>query len=70
MSRLDELRDELHRVIHSMEFAYAMGARQTIGDDPRLDHVLDRVAALRREIAAEEEGGGSSPPPSPPSRDR
>jgi hypothetical protein len=35
-----------------MEFAYAMGHSRTLGRDPRLQHVLDRVAELRREIAA------------------
>jgi hypothetical protein len=51
MSRLDELRAEHHRLIHSMEFAYAMGHSQTLGKDPRLQPVLDRVDELRREIA-------------------
>ena len=47
-----------HRVIHSMEFAYAMGPSQTYGRDPRLEWVVERADALRREIAelsAEEE---------------
>jgi hypothetical protein len=52
MSRLDELRAEYDRLINSMEFAYAMGHSRTIGHDPRLDWVVDRVAELRREIAA------------------
>jgi hypothetical protein len=51
-SRLDELRAEYQRLIHSMEFAYAMGHSRTLGRDPRLQPVLDRVAELRREIAA------------------
>jgi hypothetical protein len=51
-SRLDDLRAEYQRLINSMEFAYAMGHSRTIGRDPRLQHVLDRVAELRREIAA------------------
>jgi hypothetical protein len=51
-SRLDELRAEYQRLIHSMEFAYAMGHSRTLGKDPRLQYVLDRVAELRREIAA------------------
>jgi hypothetical protein len=50
--RLDDLRAEYHRLINSMEFAYAMGHSQTLGKDPRLQPVLDRVDALRREIAA------------------
>jgi hypothetical protein len=51
-SRLDDLRAEYQRLIHSMEFAYAMGHSRTLGKDPRLQYVLDRVAELRREIAA------------------
>jgi hypothetical protein len=50
-SQLDELRAEYQRLIHSMEFAYAMGHSRTLGKDPRLQHVLDRVDELRREIA-------------------
>ena len=49
--RLDELRAEYQRLIHSMEFAYAMGHSRTLGKDPRLQPVLDRVDELRREIA-------------------
>lgn len=58
MTRLDDLRAEYHELIHSMEFAFAMGASRTLGRDPRLDWVLERVDELRREIAelsAEEE---------------
>jgi hypothetical protein len=51
-SRLDDLRAEYRRLIHSMEFAYAMGHSRTLGKDPRLQPVLDRVDELRREIAA------------------
>jgi len=51
-SRLDELRAEYRELIHSMEFAYAMGHSRTLGKDPRLQRVLDRVDELRREIAA------------------
>jgi hypothetical protein len=50
MGRLDELRAEHHRLLHSMEFAYAMGHSRTIGRDPRLEWVVQRVAELRREI--------------------
>jgi hypothetical protein len=50
-SRLDDLRAEYKDLIHSMEFAYAMGHSRTLGKDPRLQHVLDRVDELRREIA-------------------
>ncbi|ADB51338.1 hypothetical protein [Conexibacter woesei] len=53
MGRLDELRAEHRRLINSMEFAYAMGARRSLGArDPRLDGVVARVAELEREIAA------------------
>jgi hypothetical protein len=52
MSRLEELRAEYHELIHSWEFAYAMGHSRTIGSDPRLQPVLDRADELRREIAA------------------
>jgi hypothetical protein len=55
-SRLDDLRAEYKRLIHSMEFAYAMGHSRTLGKDPRLQSVLDRVDELRREIAALEAG--------------
>jgi hypothetical protein len=51
-SRLDELRSEYRRLINSMEFAYAMGHSQTLGKDPRLQPVVNRVDELRREIAA------------------
>jgi hypothetical protein len=49
---LDELQADYHRLINSMEFAYAMGHSRTLGKDPRLQPVLDRVDELRREIAA------------------
>lgn len=51
MSRLDDLRAEYHELIHSMEFAYAMGHSRTIERDPRLQPYLDREAELGREIA-------------------
>jgi hypothetical protein len=50
-TRLDELRAEHKRLINSMEFAYAMGHSRTLGRDPRLQPVVDRVDELRREIA-------------------
>lgn len=50
-TRLDELQAEYRRLINSMEFAYAMGHSRTLGKDPRLLPVVDRVDALRREIA-------------------
>jgi hypothetical protein len=49
--RLEDLRAEYHRLINSMEFAYAMGHSRTLGKDPRLQPVLDRVDDLRRQIA-------------------
>ena len=51
-TRLEELRAEYDRLINSMEFAYAMGHSRTLGRDPRLQPVIDRVDELRREIAA------------------
>jgi hypothetical protein len=51
MDRLGQLRAEYRRVIHSMEYAYAMGHSHTIGTDPRLDAVVDRAERLAREIA-------------------
>jgi hypothetical protein len=51
VTRLDDLRAEYHELIHSMEFAFAMGSSRTLGRDPRLDWVLERVDELRREIA-------------------
>jgi hypothetical protein len=56
-ARLDELRAEYHRLINSMEYAYAMGHSSTLGKDPRLQPVVDRVDELRREIAAVERDG-------------
>lgn len=50
MSRLDELRAEYHELIHSIEFAYAMGQSRTIERDPRLQPCLAREAELGREI--------------------
>ena len=53
MAGLEELQAEYHRLVNSMEFAYAMGHSRTLGGrDPRLEWVVDRVAELRREIAA------------------
>jgi hypothetical protein len=52
MTSIDELRAERHQLIHSWEFAYAMGHSRTIGRDPRLEWVVQRVDELRREIAA------------------
>jgi hypothetical protein len=71
MARIDDLKAEYRKLINSMEFAYAMGHRSTMGPrDPRLEWVVTRVDELRREIAAlsEKDGGdddddASSPPP-------
>lgn len=52
MARIEELRAEHRRLVNSMEFAYAMGHRQTTGErDPRLEWVVARVDELGREIA-------------------
>jgi hypothetical protein len=52
MSRLEQLQAEHDRLMNSMEFAYAMGHSRTIGRDPRLEWVVERVDELRREMAA------------------
>jgi hypothetical protein len=52
MARIDDLRTEYRKLVHSMEFAYAMGHSRTMGRrDPRLESVVTRVDELRREIA-------------------
>lgn len=50
MARLDDLRTEHRRLIGSMEYAYAMGHSRTLGADPRLEWVVERVDELQREI--------------------
>jgi hypothetical protein len=50
MGRLEDLRAEHRRLLHSMEYAYAMGHSRTIGRDPRLEWVVERVEELRRQI--------------------
>jgi hypothetical protein len=53
MDRVDQLRAEYRRLLHSMEYAYAMGHTRTLGArDPRLEAVVQRVDELRRQIAA------------------
>jgi hypothetical protein len=53
MTMIDELKAEYHKLINSMEFAYAMGHSRTLGArDPRLEQVVERVAELRLKIAA------------------
>jgi hypothetical protein len=62
MALIDDLRAEYKRLVHSMEFAYAMGHSRTMGGrDPRLQGVVDRVEELRREIAAAQPPGPSTP---------
>ena len=69
MDRAEELRAELDRLLHSMEYAYAMGARRTLGErDPRLDAVVERVAELERRLAALRRRG-EPPAPGPSGRD-
>jgi hypothetical protein len=51
LTRLDDLRAEYDRLLHSMEYAFAMGHSRTLGNDPRLAWVVDRVDELRRQIA-------------------
>ena len=59
MARIDDLRAEYRKLVDSMEFAYAMGHSRTLGGrDPRLEHVVARVAELRREITAAQPPGG------------
>jgi hypothetical protein len=51
--RLEQLRAEHHRLMHSMEYAFAMGSSRTLGGrHPRLEAVVERVDAIRDEIAA------------------
>jgi hypothetical protein len=64
MDRLEELQAELRRLLHSFEYAYAMGARRTMGErDPRLDWVVERVEALEREIVALRAAAAEDDPP-------
>lgn len=50
MDRVEELRVELRRLLHSVEYAYAMGAQRTLGArDPRLDWIVARVEELERD---------------------
>jgi hypothetical protein len=56
-SRLAELQEEFRHLVHSWEFAFAMGHSRTMGaPDPRLQPVLDRYDELSREIAALKRG--------------
>jgi hypothetical protein len=45
------LRDELEELVHSWEYAYAMGHGCSIGDHPDFRAVRQRAADLRARIA-------------------
>jgi hypothetical protein len=45
------LRDELNELVHSWEYAYAMGHGCSIGDHPDFRAVRQRAAVLRARIA-------------------
>jgi hypothetical protein len=45
------LRDELNELVHSWEYAYAMGHGCSIGDHPDFRAVRQRAADLRARIA-------------------
>jgi hypothetical protein len=63
MGRLDDLKAEYHQIIHSWEFAYAMGHSRTMGGrDPRLEGVVQRADELRREMATLRAAEGSDRP--------
>jgi hypothetical protein len=57
----DEVRRELRELLASWEYAFAMGARRTYGTDPRLDEVVQRVDALRAQLAAGDGDGRPRP---------
>jgi hypothetical protein len=48
---LDALRTELDTLLHSWEYAYAMGHGCSIGDHPQHRAIRERVADLRACIA-------------------
>jgi hypothetical protein len=48
---IDRLRKELHALLHSWEYAFAMGHGCTIGERPEARAVRERVADLRAQIA-------------------
>jgi hypothetical protein len=48
---IKRLRDELHALLHSWEYAFAMGHGCTIGGRPEARAVRERVADLRAQIA-------------------
>ena len=48
---VQRLRAELHALLHSWEYAFAMGHGCTIGERPEARAVRERVADLRAQIA-------------------
>jgi hypothetical protein len=48
---LRRLQEELHRLVHSFEYAFAMGHGCSIGDHPQHRATRERVADLRAQIA-------------------
>jgi hypothetical protein len=51
MTDLERLREELRTLTGSLEYAFAMGHRQTLGDHPDQRAIRERVADLRARIA-------------------
>jgi hypothetical protein len=48
---VDELRAELQELLHSWEYAYAMGHGCTVGDHPEFRATRERAKYLRARIA-------------------
>jgi hypothetical protein len=48
---VQRLRDELKELVHSWEYAYAMGHGCTVGDHPDFHATRERAADLRARIA-------------------
>jgi hypothetical protein len=48
---VQRLRDELKELVHSWQYAYAMGHGCTVGDHPDFQATRQRVADLRARIA-------------------
>ncbi|HWI71420.1 MAG TPA: hypothetical protein VNT55_05665, partial [Baekduia sp.] len=48
---VQRLRDELKELVHSWEYAYAMGHGCTVGDHPDFKATRQRAADLRARIA-------------------
>jgi hypothetical protein len=51
MSDLDHLRAELHALLGSWEYAFAMGHGCSVGDHPQHRAVREKAAHLRARIA-------------------